>query len=547
MDSTLLLIDLIGATCLLMWGLGSLKSGMNLAFGPQLRRFLSASTRHRTSAFGAGLVATLVFQSSTAMAILASGFVAQGLIAPAMAQAIMLGANVGTSLVAQLLALNIQWLMPVLFFLGLVAKQRQGARAKGLSKAFIGVGLMFLSLQLISQATAPIRGSEAIAYVFGLLDNAPVFAVLLAAALAAVSASSLTAVLFTVALASAHAVDVNLCLLLVAGANLGGAIPPLLAVARDGVAARRVVTCNLVVRGIGVVCLLCTIGWILPFAARYADLARLVVDFHVAFNVIVALVALPFTAPLTRLVAWLLPDKSTPQDGPQHYLDEGALADPPAALAAAGRETIRIGDTVGMMLETALRALSEGDVDAFERLRTLDDLVDRDHTAVRLYLARLDREKLTPALTHQAEGILDYAMNLEHAGDIIEGSLARLLRKRNDKQLQFSPDGAHEIEGLLRETIDTLQLAQGVFLGRDQNLAVRLIETKVAVRQQARASLDSHLSRLQTGRADSMQTTSLHLDLVRDLKRINGHLIYVAYPILEDAGLLRESRLKNKA
>lgn len=547
MTSTLLLINLIGAACLLMWGLGSLKSGMNLAFGPRLRVFLAVRTKNAFSAFGVGFVTTLVFQSSTAMAILAAGFVAQGLIAPAMAQAVMLGANVGTSLVAQLLALDIEWLMPVSFFLAIVAKSRTGARAQGLAKGFVGLGLMLLSLRLVSEATAPIRESEAAALFFSLLDNAPVIAVLLAAMLAAISASSLAAVLFTMALASAGAIDMGLSLLLVAGANLGGAIPPVLVVLREGVAARRVAISNLIVRGLGVLILLGLIGWLLPFTERYDDPARLVVDFHVAFNLALALVALPFIKPMTRLVALMLPDRSEAGSDEPRHLDDNALSDPPAALAAAGRETLTMGDKVGAMLEASLQALKHGDDQPLESLRALDDAVDKSHAAIRLYLARLNRERLTPALTSQAEAVLDYAMNLEHAGDIIEGSLRRLLIKKAEKQLQFSAEGAREIENLFVQTMDNLQLAQGVFLGRDRQLAVRLVQTKLAVRQKAQNSLDSHLSRLQTGRPETMLTTSLHLDIVRDLKRINAHLIYVAYPILEEAGLLRETRLKKKA
>ncbi|KKC41461.1 sodium:phosphate symporter [Devosia epidermidihirudinis] len=544
MSSTILLIDLLGAAALLLWGLRMLKAGINHAFGPQLRRFLSLGTRNRFAAFGTGFVTTLGLQSSTAMAIMVSSFVAQGMVTPVMAQAVMLGANVGTSVVTQVLAFDLGWLAPAAILVGVIASGRQHRRTRGIGEAVLGAGLMLLSLKLMSEATLPMRDSEALAAFFALLGDAPIIAILLSAALAAASASSLAVVLLVMSLAAAGGIDAQLCLLLVAGANLGGALPPVLAASAEGPAARRVAVTNLVVRGLGAVILMFAIGWIVPLTSGYTNLGRLVVDAHVGFNIALAAIFLPLIGPLTRTLARVLPDKAIEGEyGPRH-LDEAALADPPAALAAATRETLRIGDVVENMLEVSLGALKTNDEMLCQSIFPLDDKVDALEGAVKLYLARIDRTKMDDAETLQANAILDYAINLEHVGDIIERSLSRMTLKKIEKQLLFSEEGMQELEELYLDSIDNLQLAQGVFLSRDKRMARRLMESKVSIRHKEKISSSSHMARLQDGQIATLQTTEIHLDILRDLKRINAHLVSVAYPILEEAGMLRESRLR---
>ncbi|UXN67970.1 Na/Pi cotransporter family protein (plasmid) [Devosia neptuniae] len=544
MASTLVLIDLLGAAALLLLGLRLLKSGVSTALGARLRQFLASSTRNRLTAFGAGLLTTLALQSSTAMAVIVSSFVAQGLVAPAMAQAVMLGANVGTAVVAQILSFDIHWLAPITILLGVIVGSRKSRRSRGLGEIGIGIGLMLLSLRLMSEATEPMRESEALVAFFALLSDAPVIAIGLSAALAAVSASSLAVVLFIMSLAAAGSIGHELCLLLVAGANVGGALPPVFATASEGTAARRVVISNLAVRGAGAMVLLLIAGWLTDHLPASVNLAQLTIEAHLAFNVGLALVFLPVIGPMSRLLTRLFPDKPTAKDtGPRH-LDEALISDPPSALAAAMRETLRVGDLIEKMLEISLVALRTNDEHLCRSVSQLDDEVDAVHQAIKLYLARIERTGMDEAARRQSSNILDYAINLEHAGDITERSLSRLTVKKIEKQLQYSPEGMSEIEDLFRDTIDNLQLAQRVFINRDAQIARRLMEGKVTIRRKERASVERHMSRLQDQRPDTLQTTSLHVDVLRDLKRINGHLMSVAAPILEEAGMLRASRLR---
>jgi phosphate:Na+ symporter len=544
MSSTLLLIDFLGAAALLLYGLGLLKSGIRSAFGVGLRQFLASSTRNRMAALGAGFTATLALQSSTATAVMISSFVAQGLVAPAMAQAIMLGANVGTAVVTLFLSMDIHWLAPFGIVVGVTLRARKTHRRQALADVAIGMGLMFLSLKLMSEATEPMRASAALAAFFGLLDDVPIIAIVFSAALAAASASSLAVILFVMSLAAAGSIGPELCLLLVAGANLGGTLPPLLAVASDGAAARRVAISNLLVRGVGAAVMLLIATSLVEWVPVTKDLAQFTIQAHIALNVGLALVFLPLIALITVLVAKVVPDDRREKAfGPLH-LDATLLIDPPSALAAAMRETLRVGDLIELMLETSLTALKTNDELLCRSVNQLDDQVDSLQEAIKLYLARITPGSMDEAARQKSGNILDYAINLEHVGDIIERSLSQLTIEKIEKQLRYSAEGMGEIEELFQDTIENLQLAQRVFINRDAQIARRLMEGKVTIRRKEKASVERHMVRLQDRRPETLQTTSLHMDVLRDLKRINGHLMSVATPILEEAGLLRESRLK---
>ena len=545
MTTTTTFIDLIGAVALLLWGVGILRKGMEQAFGARMRVFLGAGTSNRMKSFGVGFGTTLVLQSSTATAVMTSSFVEQGLIALPMAVAVMLGADVGTSLVSQFVSLKIQWLSPFFIILGVVCPQiMKGNRGRGLGLAFVGLGLMLLSLKLMGEATVPMRDSEIIRILFSLLGDTPVFAVLASAFLACVAASSLAAILFVLSLYQSGAIDPILCILFVAGANLGGGLPPLF-IAGSERAARQVILSDVLIRTIGVVLVVILVLLFKDTLLSYEFGPRLAVDVHVCFNLFLALIFLPFVKTIAKLVRYLVPVPEEVHPDSPKFLDENILNSPITALTAAKREAMRIGDTVERMLQTSLDTLRNDDERLISSLQTMDDKIDRLNEAVKQYLFRLSKMPLDDEQKKLAAEVVSYTVNLEHIGDIIEKSLSKLALKKQNHQISFSSEGFAEIEVMYIRTIENLHLAQTIFMTHDPQLARKLVESKEGIRQIEVQSAENHMKRYQEGRPETIQSSSLHLDIVRDLKRINAHLTPVAYPILTEMGVLRESRLLN--
>ncbi|HEY0125120.1 MAG TPA: Na/Pi cotransporter family protein [Rhizobium sp.] len=545
MESTVVMINLFGAVALLLFGLAQVKDGVSRAFGARLRTGLARGTRGGLRSFVSGFVATVALQSSTATALMIASFVERDLVLPGMAQIVLLGANVGTAVTAWIVATGIEWLSPLIILIGIVLYRRSSTTQQGAGTALIGIGLMLLSLQLLSLATEPMRQSPALAAFIGLLDGALPVALIFSAVLAFVSSSSLAVVVLILSLASAGILSPALTVVLVLGANLGGAIPPVMATLSGPATARRVTLGNLIVRTIG--CLI-----VLPFAgyigAWMQDLhfspAKLPVDVHLLFNIALAIAAWPFSSFLSKTMLRMVPDDPQTDDGPK-FLDHNALSTPVVALASATREVLGVGDLIERMLIRTENAFDHNDLSPLKEIAVLEKRVDRIQQEVKIYLSKLGREGLDDENGRRSIVIIDYAINLEHIGDIIEKGLAEQVAKKIGKGLTFSDDGYQELQKLFSMTIDNLRIAQTIFVTRDFNLARQLMEVKVDVRRLEKQSSERHLERLRDGRVDSLQTSTLHLDMLRDLKRINAHIVSVAHPILDESGLLIESRLRN--
>ncbi|MDW9780397.1 Na/Pi cotransporter family protein [Sinorhizobium meliloti] len=544
MESAIVGINLFGAVALLLYGLAQVKDGMSRAWGARLRTGLAAGTRGGLRSFAAGFVATVALQSSTATALMVASFVEKELIAPAMAQVVLLGANVGTAATAWIVALGLGWLSPLLILAGVALGRTRSSARSGAGSAVVGIGLMLLSLHLLANATDPLLQSPALGAFLAMLDNAWPVALFFAAALAVLASSSLAIVVLILSLASAGGISNALVVVLVLGANLGGAVPPVLATLGASADARRVTIGNLIVRAIGCVIALPLAG----YCAEFMELARLspqklAVDAHLLFNLAVAMIAFPVSPLLYRLTASLIPQETESDIGPR-YLDMEALARPVAALAGAGREVMAVGDLIEGMLVRALDALKGNDLSMLADISMLEGRVDRIQHEIKLYVSRVGKDDMTEDDHRRARHIVDYAINLEHIGDIIEKGLHPEIAKKISRGLRFSEDGQGELVRLFAITLDNMRMAQAVFATGDAELARRLVEVKEQVRRLEKQSAECHLQRLREGRLDSMQTSSLHLDMLRDLKRINAHVASVAHPILDDSGLLIESRIR---
>lgn len=544
MESAIVSINLFGAVALLLFGLRQIKEGMSRALGARLRTGLAAGTRSGHRSFIAGFLATVALQSSTATALMVASFVEKDMIVPAMAQIVMLGANIGTATTAWIVALGLGWLSPLLILAGVVLMRMASVAKQGAGAALVGVGLMLLSLHLLSAATDPIRQSPALSLFISMLGNAWPVALLFSAGLAVLASSSLAVVVLILSLAASGGIDSSLVIVLVLGANLGGAVPPVLANIKASVAARRVTLANLIVRAIG-----CALA--MPLAghgAQFLELPwfshqQLAVDAHLFFNIAVALIAWPLSPFILRLTAAILPEKKLTEEQ-QSFLDSHDIDKPVAALAGASREVMLVGDLIERMLRQASEAMRRNDLSHLSEISALEGRVDRIQHEIKVFVSRVGQGQLGDQHFRRSMDIVEYAINLEHIGDIIEKGIRPEIAKKVSLGLSFSEDGQEELLRLFAVTLDNLRMAQTVFATRNSELARRLVEVKEDVRRLEKQSSVRHLQRLRDGRTESIQTSSLHLDLLRDLKRINAHVVSVALPILDDRGLLNESRIR---
>jgi phosphate:Na+ symporter len=551
MNATLTLIDLAGTIALLLWGVHMVQTGIQRAFGPNLRRVLGRAFGDRFRAFAAGLGVTAILQSSTATGLMAASFAAGGLVDLVPALAVMLGANLGTTLIVQVLSFDISRVAPLFILVGVVLFRRgTQSRPRDLGRVAIGLGLMLFALQQLLILVTPYEDVPSLRMLLGAIATQPLIDVILAAAVTWAAHSSVAIVLLVVSLAAKGVVPPEAAFALVLGANLGTALNPLLegAIGGDPVS-KRLPVGNLVNRLIGVVLALALMKWIGPLMVTIEpDPARATADFHTLFNLVTAVLFLPLLGPFARLLVKSLPARAAPADPSQPiYLDENAREMPSIALAGAAREALRMVDVLAEMLRLGFDGLDRGDRKALAECKRLDTVLDRLNGAIKEYLTALEPDTLGAEDDRRLLEILAFTTSLEHAGDIVSKGLVGLATKRLRRGLAFSVEGQAEIRAMLERLNGNLRTAAAVFITDDPRAARRLLAEEEMFRDLEAHATEGHFARIRAGRVESRETSALHLDVLRDLKRINAHLTAAADPVLDRIGELLPSRLRQDA
>jgi phosphate:Na+ symporter len=548
MNTTLTLVDLGGAIALLIWGVHMVQTGITRAFGPQLRRMLSYALGNRFKAFLAGVGVTSILQSSTATGLMVTAFAAGGLVDLVPALAVMLGANVGTTLIVQVLSFDVSRVSFLLILIGVFMFRRSGVtRTRDLGRVGIGLGLMLIALQHLLSMIIPFEDVPSLRMLLGAVTTDPLIDILLAAALTWAAHSSVAVVLLIMAFAAQAVVPPHAAFALVLGANLGTALNPLLESGVGGdPAAKRLPIGNLINRIVGCVLALALLNWIGPALITIEpNASRAVADFHTGFNVVLALLFFPLLKPFARLLVRLLPARIDTADPSQPlYLVWAARETPSIALAGAAREALRMVDVFEAMLRGALDSLNRGDRKRVTETARMDNVLDRLDTAIKEYLTSIDTDALDDTDHRRLSEILAFTTNLEHAGDIVEKSLMSLAAKRIKRGVSFSEISRQEIGEMMERLISNARGAAAVFITEDPRAARQLLGEKEVFREIETRTTEEYFGRARARRAENIEMGKLLLDIVRDLKRVNAHLAAAAYPVLEGRGELLSSRLK---
>ena len=546
MKGTFALLDIAGYVALLLWGTHMVTSGVLRGYGSALRRWLGRYLGHRPMALAFGICITALLQSSTAAGLMATSFAASGFLGLAPGLAVMLGANVGTTLIVQVMSFDISVVAPVLILLGFAIHRRtDDARYENLGRVAIGLGLMLLSLHLLVASLAPMENAQVLRAVVQSLASEPVLAVLVAALLTWLFHSSVAMVLLIASLANAGVVDATGALALVLGANLGGTLPALLEAHTP--MARRLPLGNLLVRAFG--CVVCLpllhplTQWLAPLGASPA---RMAVNFHTAFNLALAMLFILPVERMAHLLVRLLPDPLRPEDpGVPQYLDEGALESANVALANAARESMRMADMVEGMLKGLVEVFGKDDRARAAVISRMDPWLDRLGMAIREYLTDLGAEALNEEDGERSQEILAFVINIEHIGDITANNLMEFAAKKAERGQDFSAEDIQDLAAMHNLVMESLRLGLTVFLRGDLRAAQQLVARKEILWRLENEASERHIRALRERRDGG--GGDVYLRILRDLKRVHSHLAALAYLPLERAGLLQDRLVREPA
>ncbi len=536
---------LAAAVALLLWSVRLIRTGVERAFLPELKRRLKAVSGRHVSAASGGMLAAMVMQSATAVALIGASFAASGMLAAPAALALLLGADLGSALMAQVLFLPVQAAIPFVLLAGIVTFfKARSRRTKQLGRILIGFALVLVSLDMIRLATAPIGESQIVQSIAAYFQTDLLSAFVLAAILAWIMHSSLAAVLTFATFAATGLIAAPVAAALVIGANLGGAVIPVVLQWSADRPARCVVLGNLVARGgVTLACLVALLlGFFQPvFASMSAG--QLAILLHIALNATVLLVALPFAGVLVRLGERVLPEHSEADETSVTALDETALDHTPLALACAQRELLRMAETVQSILLPVMSLFRTWTPETARMIELREDKIDGMHFETKIYISHLRERDLTEAEEKKTLEIVAMANSLEGAGDRIAVNMIALAEKMRDDALAFSEEGTRDLEHFHDQVVTNGQLALQVLTTGDAEAARQLVVEKDRIRVEEQRLQERHLKRLQHGGTASIETTNIHQEVLRLLKQVNAALSYVAYPIAEETGDLLDSRL----
>lgn len=544
------LIHLIGATMLLLFAVRMVRTGIERSYGTHFQALLTRRSSKLKSAL-IGMVLAMVLQSSAAVALLTAGFVGTGLLGFGAALAIVLGGDLGSALVIRILSFDLNWLVPVLLAMGgwLFIKSEQ-RKWRQLGRILMGIAFILISLQFLRDAMEPIRDSAFLPAIANYLAADYVAAFLVGCALAFVMHSSVAAILMCVTLVQVGAIPFAAGVSLMLGANLGGALIPVWLARGMNTPARRIPFANAAVRGGWAVLVLLGVN-LLPIGneLRNYGSAETLIAVHVTFNAALVLLTLPMLRWIEPACMTFLPDPApdaqSPQglSQPQSALDLDMIDQPTLALASLKRELLRMNTLVEEMFTPVLALYETGDAARMRALRAADDHVNDCLSGIRDYVASVPNDNWTKKDKRLARDMVDYAISLESAGDLITRRFTTLAEELNKINADFSPEGWAELSELHTRIIANLKLASNVLISDDLESARLLSQEKSELKRAERSSRKRHLKRLQKGATDSIETSDIHLETLMAFREFNNHISAVAFPILYENGQLLETRL----
>lgn len=538
-----LIMGLFAGLAFFLYGMELMSSALNKSAGSRMRAVLSSVTKHPTVAFLVGIVVTVIIQSSSATTVMLVSFVQSGLLTFGKTLAVILGASVGTTVTAQLVAFDIQtlayFMVALGFLLSFVWKKKDYIRYAG--EAIMGFGILFVGMQMMSHSMAPLRQFPTFIELMRKLEN-PYLGVLFAGFFTAIIQSSAAFLGIVFVLAKQQIIGLDAGVPLVIGTNIGTCVTALLAsigASRDAV---RVAVTHILFKVVGA---LIFIWWIPQFGSFVMNLsrqagivepARLIANAHTFYNVGLALLFFPFLKYFERFVLFLLPDKPVTEHLPPvlsvKHLDFSMLATPSLAIDVARSEIARMAQNIRMMLSASIIPIISDEFhndDEYPHMTLVEGILHREkkinflEKEVKDYLIKVCQQPLNDSQAREAYSLITIAQDLESIADIVSKGVVPQISKKRASDINFSIEGLEELTIFHSKACKQLARVHGALHVLDPQKAERIV-----AKMEGYLHLDEdyrllHLERLREHRTETLATHDLHSALMDCFKRITVH------------------------
>ncbi len=558
LDLFAMLMGLLGGLALFLFGMEQMADALKLLAGERLKYFLARLTTNRVTGALTGAVVTAVIQSSSVTTVLTVGFISAGILSLSQAVGIILGAHVGTTITAQIVAFKVTkfaLLMIAVGFAMLFVSNREKVKQYG--GMIMGLGLVFFGMSVMGDAMKPLRSYEPFLDMMAHMEN-PLLGILVAAAFTGLIQSSSATTGVVITMASQGLISLPAGIALVLGANIGTCVTAILASIGKPREAMRAGLVHITSNVLGVIIwvgLIQQLGdlviWISPQAAELAGADRLaaetprqIANAHTIFNLANTIIFLPFAGQFARLAEYLMPDREEGElavsaaviGWTELHLDPSMLVVPAMALGQARGEIRRMAFAVRHMLTEIMPAFTHNDTEVIDNILERDSQVDYLEDRISDYLVSISRAGLNQHQADENVRLMNATKDLEHLGDLIERNMVDLLRKKAESAIHFSDEGREELFNYHRRVLENYDRAIDAFDREDADLAHAVIQTKADLVELEWNYRKTHYNRLSRGLSESIESSQIHLELVDLLRRIDSHIESIARTVIEGAG-----------
>ncbi|MCB0367221.1 MAG: Na/Pi cotransporter family protein [Bdellovibrionaceae bacterium] len=523
----------LGGISLFMLGMTLASDNLQKLAANRIRDLLVTLSRKPIFGLLVGILMTLVIQSSGAVISMLVGLGSAGVFSLTQVMGVILGVTIGTTFTVQLLSLNVaQFGLPIFaiaFMFYFMARKRV---FKQIMAVIMGFGLIFWGLDLIGVGTNALRDVGMFANFLSQLKANPFYTIVITAIFTALVHSSAVTIGFAMTLAMSGQIDLVDSVYWVYGANIGTTATPLMAAVGGNHVGRQVAWAHCIYKIVSVLIFM-------PLTPYLADLVsstniqRDVANVHTAFNVAASALFFPFINYGAKLIEKIFPPKDQEKEFSVKYLERGSHQSPSVVAAHAEREVLRMADIVLSMVRDSIEILKDENPDLEESIKERDDRVDLLNREINLFLAR-HMEEADPTNQRRMMRIIYFGADLESAADVIDNNILDLARKKHALKLGFSKEGREDLMVLHREVLKVAEMSVSCFQVSDMELGSKVIFHKREVRKLEKQLRESHIERLVKGKAETINTSSIHLDVLSDYRRVVGLMSNHVYGLLKE-------------
>ncbi len=534
-----IVLGLLGGMGLLLYGMFLMSEGLQKMAGHRLRTILSTLTHNKFSALVVGALVTILFQSSTATTVILVGLTSASIMTLKQTLGVILGADIGTTVTAQLIALRATEIsLPVVGIGACIIFFSKRPRHKSVGQAILGFGLLFLGLKLMSDTMHPLREAPFFREMLLSAGEYPLLAICASAIFTFLIHSSAATIGIIMVLAMQNMISLPAAIYLIFGANIGTSFTAVISSLGSSREAQRVATAHLLFKVAGV---LLFFPFVTPFVHLLTKLTSApgyqVANAHTLFNIGIAVLFLPVTAYFARFLELVLPDRRVEGEEQMRprYLDDKLINTPSIALGLVAKEVNHTCDHVYEMTCSIIKIFEKNNIELLDNMNRKEDYLDVLYKSITDYLTNIMRQPLSRNEFYRSMSYMHIVNDLEHIGDIIEKDIAYIASCKITRGCRFSDAGWEEIKNMHGQLCNLMRMANVALVSNDVQLAGKVINQQPGLTRMERQLRAQHFHRLKEGAAFTVSTSALHLDLINSFLRISEHVRNICHEIIAQA------------